>query len=465
MKPLDDHTIKEILDARQDTRRRPLAIVGTVLRAIVQAAIAVAILAGGYQVVQRMIASKASIPTRPPVERVYPIETIAVQPADHRPEIRAYGQVTAGRTVELRALVAGTVTEILPGLRSGTAVPAGEVLVRIDEFEYAGALTGAHADLAEAEARHVEMKARLALERDALGRAREQLIFAERDLERASQLRERGRLTDREFDERKLLVSEREQAVEQRLNNVRISEAGVHQQEAALARLEWGVEDAKRDLSETALRAPFNGIVLLENVEVGRVLNENDIAVSMYEADSLEVRFQLTDRDYGDLLADGGTIVGRTVEVFWHVGDVPVVVPGEILRAGAEIVADRGGIEVFARLDMSGLAEPIRTGAFVEILVPGRLYAGTYELPESSVYDNDHVFVSVDGRLQRRDVRVLAFGDETVIVTGALQPEDRVLATRIAEIGEGLKIRDVGSKSENEGAPGDAESPAPEREG
>ncbi|MBL6430726.1 MAG: hypothetical protein HPM95_04120 [Alphaproteobacteria bacterium] len=49
-------------------------------------------------------------------------------------------------------------------------------------------------------------------------RALEQLAFAERDLDRASQLRESGAVTERTVDERSLIVSQRKQAVDQRRN-------------------------------------------------------------------------------------------------------------------------------------------------------------------------------------------------------------------------------------------------------
>ena len=257
-----------------------------------------------------------------------------------------------------------------------------------------------------------------------------------------------GRVTDRDLDERGLLVSQREAMVEQRLNNIAIEEARGRQQEAGILRLQWGVEEAKRNLADTALRAPFKGVVLTENVEVGRTLNENDIAVSLYEAGALEVRFQLTDKQYGDILAESGDIAGRPLEIFWYVGDDPVRIRGTIIRAAAEIVADRGGVEVYAALEHDGLAAPIRPGAFVEILVPGRTYANTFKLPEAAVYNDDHVFLNVDGRLVKRGIAIVGYDGDTVIVKGDLKTGDNVLVTRIAEVGEGLKVRLEGAPPE-----------------
>lgn len=440
MKPLDDAEIKHILDAKRP-RGGAVGFVLRTLRIGLQAVLSIAILAGAYYLTESLIASRPDVAKRAPRERVYTIETAAVERTAHQPTIAAYGQIVAGRTVDLRALVAGTVTGMHPDLRRGATIEAGDVLVTVDDFDYVGALTEAEANLLEAEARLAESRARLVLERDAQRRADEQLAFAVQDRERVAALHERGRVTDRDLEDRQLLVSQREEMVEQRRNTIAIEEARRRQQEAAITRLEWGVRDARRNLEDTALKAPFTGVVLTETVEIGRVLNANDIALTLYESNSLEARFQLTDRHFGDILADAGTIVGRPVEILWNVGDDPVRSRGSIVRAGAEITASRGGVEVFAAIDPETLTAAIRPGAFVEIRIPGRRLENTVRLPEASVYNRDHVFIVEGERLVRRDVAILGYDGNAVYVTGDLEDGDTVLVTRIAEVGEGLKVR------------------------
>ena len=102
---------------------------------------------------------------------------------------------------------------------------------------------------------------------------------------------------------------------------------------------------------------------------------------------------------------------------------------------------------------------PIRPGAFIEVIVPGRRYPGTFKLPETVLYDDDHVFIDVDGRLVRRDVKIVGYDEDAIILKGDLKPGDQVLVTRIAEVGEGLKVR-----SEGQG-PVDASGVAPKGRG
>jgi multidrug efflux pump subunit AcrA (membrane-fusion protein) len=90
-------------------------------------------------------------------------------------------------------------------------------------------------------------------------------------------------LTDKEVDARRLIVSQREQASSQRRNNILIAEAQRTQQEANAERLEWKIREAQRRLEQTALIAPFDGIISDETVETGRSVNANEVVASIYD--------------------------------------------------------------------------------------------------------------------------------------------------------------------------------------
>ena len=399
-----------------------------------------------------LIATKPDVPQRPASEQVYIVQSTPVVVGDHRPEIAVYGSVVAGRTVDLRALVAGEVVAVNPDLKIGARVAKGDELLVIDRFNYEGAVTEARANLAEARASLVQREALIKVEEADLVRGREQLTLARRDLERAEKLVTSGNLSPRSVDERKLVLSQREQALERTNSKIEAEKASAEQQRVALSRLEWRLEQAERNLRDTVLKAPFDGVVSAEAADLGRLLNVNDVAVSLYDVGNLEVRFTLSDFKYGQLLGEDETLVGRKATVTWNVGDAPVVYEAVVDRVGAEIDPRRGGVDVFARLAGNAGKPELRPGAFVEVGLPGKSYPATVSLPETAIYGNDHVFVIVDGRLVQRPATVLAYSGDTVLVKGDLANGDRVLTTRIAEVGEGLRVRGEGEG--RDGQPG-----------
>lgn len=431
----------EYSEVPSDKRRR--SRFWLVFKAFIQTILAFLVLFGAVNGMNRLVATKPEVSKRPVQEKSYSVETETAVLADNAPVISVYGEATAGRQVDLRALVGGEIVEVSPELKAGGVVSRGDELVAIDRFDYEGALTEAKANLAEAEAQQVENNGRVELERANVIRAREQLDFAQKDLERAEDLLTRGSVTERTVDERKLLVSQRQQVLEQRLNTLALERAKVIQQDAAIDRANWGLKNAERQLTNTVLKAPFDAVVRSEAAQVGRLISVNDVVASIFSSDELEVRFTLSDNQYGRLVAQTGTVVDRPVEVLWYLGNQPLVYQGIVDRVGADVASTRGGVDVFAKVAHDASKTPLRPGAFVEVMVSDQNYNDTFRLPETALYGRGRVYVIRDDRLEERTVEPLAFDDGFIIVRGGLEDGDTILLTRIPEAGEGLLISSV----------------------
>lgn len=431
---------------------------GGFFRPIAQIALMALVLAGGWAGMQYLANSRVD-PVRKPFEPlVYTVETAQAVLSDNTPVINLYGQVDAGRSVELRAAASGEVLEIHPDLVAGRRVTAGTVLLRVDPFIYEGAVVEARANLASTRAAIAEIDARLASEREQLESAQMQLELAKADLERALSLADTGTLTDKQVDDRRLILSQREQAVSQRRNNILITEAQRAQQDANASRLEWKLREAERKLEDTAVIAPFDGVISDESIETGRSVSANEVVASIYDDTALEARFTLTNAQYGRMATDSDPLLGREVEVSWSVGGQKYVWPAAIDRIGARVAAERGGVEVFATILAADNPVQLRPGAFVALTVPDRVWRDTFRLPETAIRSSDHVFVVVEGRLERRDVRLIAWDGEDAIVEGDLANGDEVLATRLTEATEGVRVRkpDQGNTPDDAAAQTDA---------
>lgn len=443
--PLRDPEARATAPDTADSNRRPvLRFFATSALAILQAMLMVAILYGSYMVADRMIASKPEPRKRPPFKTFYTVDTVKPVRGDHQPIFTAYGQTVAARSVELRSLVSGEIVSVSPKLRSGGRVEKDEFLIEIDKFDYRGALAEAEANLLEAQARVAENEAQIALERSKLDSAQEQLEFAQADLERAERLRGNGTLTQQQLEARKLVVSQREQALTISRDTITVQEARLEQLKASQARLEWRVEQAQRNLNSTVLKAPFAGVVRSSTAEVGRVITANDVAVSMYEAGSLEVTFTLTDAQYGRLQTSDPGLVGRKIEIAWAVGGQSFTFPARIDRVGAEIASNRGGVEVIGKLTEIDRGVSLRPGAFVEIRVPDIEFRDTFVVPDTAVYGTDTIYTVVDNRLVENRVTIAAYDGENALISSGLTDGDEVLTTRITEVSAGLNVRREG---------------------
>ncbi|MEX0345250.1 MAG: efflux RND transporter periplasmic adaptor subunit [Rhizobiaceae bacterium] len=431
--------LEPVVEGNTDLRPRRSRLV-IAARALAQLVVMIAVLAGSVFAMNWMIATAPEKPKRPPFRTVYAISAVQIDLADYRPNIRVFGHATAARSVDLKALVGGEIVSVNPDVRAGATINQGDELLQIDRFDYEIALSEAKTNLAQTKATIAEIDARLVSESDQLAIAREQLQLAERDLERAKSLQVSGSVTEKFVEDRMLIVIQRRQTVNLRENNILVAEAQKTQQQTALERLGWKVKQAERKLEDTVLKAPFDGVVRSSTAELGKTVSTNEALVSIYSADNLEARFTVTDAQYGRIATDTDPLIGRPINAVWTIGGIEHSYEGRVQRVGSDIVSDRGGVEIFAGLNTGGSELKLRPGAFLEISVSDRVYESAAKLPESAVYGSDTVYVVVDGVLEPRKIRILAYDGEDVIINGGIASGDIVMTTRLSEVGAGLAV-------------------------
>ena len=334
-------------------------------------------------------------------ERVWPVSVVEVRRGDVQPTMELFGEVVSGRRSELRALVPGRVVDAGPNFREGARVAAGELLVQIDPFDYEN-------DLAEQKALFAEAQVRMRT--------------VERDLTRIRELFDENNVSEQALDDALLAVEQQTAALEQR----RIS----------LAR-------AERDLQDTRLTAPYDGVVHGVSADLGKQLSVNDQVAEVIDTGRLEVRFTLSNAQYGRVIESGGPIEGRPVKVRWQVGNETLEFNATLERVGAEIDSTTGGVELYAVINGDDRT-PLRPGAFVWTQMADKLYQGVMQAPDSALYGQDTVYVVQNGRMEPRRIVVRGYTGDTLLFEPAdgmsINDGDRIVTTQIREGGAGIRV-------------------------
>lgn len=408
-----------------------------IMSALVRFAVAVAVVGlAGYQAYS-WVTNRPEAPQRMNRERSFTVNAAEAVYGTHRADVTTFGQVIAARTLDLRAQVQGQVISVSPNFVAGGEVAAGEVLVRIDPFSYDAAVIEARAAIANAELSLAEAREAKALEERNIETARNSLASAQTDLERALSLLASGAATQQTVDTRALTVAERQQALGQREANIFTLDAQILRQQAAIAQAGHQLETAQRNRANTEIAAPFDGTVTASTVSEGGYVNANENLGSLYETAALDVSFMLSDHQYGQLNAAG--IAGRPVSVAWTVEPRPVEASGIVTRTAAEVDAATGGIGLYARLDAEE-AGLLRPGTFVSVAVEGIAHENSLMLPETAVYDEDHLYVIREGRMAAVPLTILARQNDKLIVTADIAPGERIITSRLSQAGEGVAV-------------------------
>lgn len=334
-------------------------------------------------------------------EKVWPVEVVEVFLSDIQPEIELFGEVISGRRSELRAAVPGRIVSVGPNFREGANVSAGELLVEIDPFDYRN-------DLAEQKALYSEAQLRMKT--------------VQRDLARIRELYDENNVSEQNLDDALLAVEQQTATLEQR----RIS-----------------VSRAERALRDTRLTAPYDGVVNAVSGGLGKQLSMTDKVAEVIDTQRLEVRFTLSNAQFGRVIENGGPIEGKPVQVTWQVGNSKLKFDAVVERVGAEIDSTAGGVEIYAVID-SDASTALRPGAFVRARMADKVFSQVYRVPESALYDGDTIYIVDGGRMMSRRIQPVGFvGTDMLFIPAgdsSIADGTQVVITQIREGGEGVRV-------------------------
>ena len=412
---------------------------GRTMKWFVKAALPVAVIAAAVLVAGLLWANKPPFEPKPAQEKVWTVAAVPVIHADVQPVMRLYGEIIAGREVELRPLVEGRVVEDGADFVDGGVVHAGDLLVAIDPFAYRADMSEYEARIAEARARLDEIYAELAAATDMIAHDRRQLELARREVARRERLRQSQAGSEKALDDAHLALSQREQQLIERQQTIDRLAAQAAQQKAVIERWQVALRRARRDLADTRLTAPFDGYLVDTDAAVGKRVGTGDRIARLIDANRLEAHFHVSGGEFARVLAAGG-YRGRAAEVSWRVGGQEFTFAATLDRVRSEIDAESGGVNLYARIEGHGADGVLRPGAFVEVRLADRTYEDVVRLPQSALHDGDTVYAVVDERLEPRQVEVVVRSGNDILVRGDLAPGDMVVTSRLPEIGPGIRV-------------------------
>lgn len=398
----------EAHQAYAEAAPRPAARWHRILAGLLKALIPLVILAVALPFAWNLL-NTGPVAERKPRDRVPRlVEVIPVQPATQGPIIEAWGEVVPSRVLMLRPELSGSITGINPGLTPGGEINAGEVLAEMDDRAMISALAEAEADIAEIEAR-------IAIETGQAARA-------QRDAERSGL-----QLTDAQ----RALV---------------LREPQMRQLRAELEAAEAVRDRAALDLAKTRMLAPFNALVLSEEVAPGTAVSAGTEIAELVSADRFTVSIAIPANALNWVDPQEGGTVELSQPGVWPAGQTR---QGVIRRRGAQISQTGRMVELIVEVEdpLSRLPENagkprLLLGSFLRAEIEGRPVENAVVLDRGYLRDDDKVWVlSAENTLEVRPVAVVWRGAEQVLIASGLAAGEEVVTTNLAVSAPGMTLR------------------------
>lgn len=336
------------------------------------------------------------------------VRVVVVNPRPIQLSVYSQGTVVPNTESELIPEVSGRVVWMSPSLVAGGYFEEDDVLLRLDSGDYKSAVTRSRASLTRAEAEF------------------EHARFEYRRLKR---------LENRQLASRSQM--------ENSLRALRVAEAEVQDAQA-------GLEQSNRNLARTAIKAPFNGLVRSEAVDIGQFVSRGSQIATVYASDQAEVRLPIADRQLAFLNLPVG-----------HRGELPLnkqphvtlsaeyagrklTWEGRIVRTEAQIDTATRMVHVIARVFNADQEVPLSVGLFVKADIEGLLAQNIIVLPRNALRNGNRVLVVDDeNRLRFRTIEPLRLYRGEVLIRSGLEPGERVCISPLQTAVEGMLVNPI----------------------
>jgi len=322
--------------------------------------------------------------------------------------VTTQGSVMAKQAIDLVPQVSGQVIYVSDKFVAGGLFKKGEVILRLDPRDYQYAVTSSEARVAE---------------------SRQVLV--------------------REKAEADLAKSEWEQLGQGKASDLTLRKPQLADAEAKLNAAMANLHKAQLALERTEIRAPFNGLLVSKNADLGQFLRVGFKVGKLYSTDVVEVRLPMSNKDLGqfDVAAVKSgkakldvTLTGRFADSISHW-------KGKVVRTEGVIDTKTRIMYVVAQLSGDQLLsietkKPISIGQFVSAEVNGRVYDAVFQLPRAVLRQGNQVLVvDKNNKLRTRMVTVVDSNKDYVVISKGLKAGDIVCTSQLGVGVDGLLVK------------------------
>ena len=378
-------------------------------------------------------------------ERVFAVNVDTLNKQIASPKILSYGEIYSKRMLEIRPLVSGRLDYVSEKFVEGGYVKSGDILFRLNQKDYLNELEIAEIDLEDTKAQLSEAISKLDFANLEFEVSESQLNLRKNALDRQTQLAESGLTTSSQLENIQLAYSSSKQQFLNKQNLVKSSKNAIDKLKIQLKRRSISIDKAKRNLDETEIKAPFDGIIASVNILPGSVINKNEKLGTLLDPNSLEVMFNLSANEFSRVIDKDGKLLNLDIIAYLKLSNNDIPFSGKIERINPEIVNIGSGRKLFASINL-GENKTLRPGDFVVLEIKEPAIKNITVLPSSAVTIDGKIFIlEEDNRLKEIEVTILRRQGNEVIISGAPTEKEYVMQ-RSPQLGNGLKIKPLRKK-------------------
>lgn len=369
-------------------------------------------------------------------ERSWNAQAFPVQYNSYAPEVILYGTVDSPQKSTLSSALNAKVIKV--HVREGQEVKKGQILVALEDDEFALIVTQREAQLKKLQASLEAEYNRLKQDKRTQEHLKDLVETNQKIMKRFKRLQKGRHASESQVDEtlkailqQQINLREQELAIANHPLRTRQLQADLEANTALIAQ-------AKLDLEDTRILAPFDGRITKVMVSVGDDVAVNQKLITLYNLHDVELRAQLPTKTLHrfHLTHPKEPLYARPIQ------QPDIALP--LQRIGAELNDGKASVDIFFKVPFA-LAKRYPLGYTVSLRLSLEPMSGLIKIPSSALYSNNRVYKIANQRLQ--SITVERIGDQYdtnhhfyLIRSPKLKDGDQLLKTKMPNAREGLKV-------------------------
>lgn len=348
------------------------------------------------------VATPRAAPVAATVLEFLPREVLTTEPLELHQTLALSGSLRAVQQAIVKARLAADVREVV--VREGEAVKAGQVLVRMDTTEY---------------------QARVEQARGNLNAALAQRDIANKTRDNNRALLEKGFISRNAFDNA--------------ASQLAVAEANVEAARGAL-------DQVKKLLNDTVIRAPITGLIASRSVQPGEKVSPDNRLLEIVNLDLMEMEASVPTNDIVRV------VVGQQVRL--RIEGLPDAFSGRVTRINP--ATQPGSRSILVYVQIANPQHILRVGMFAEAQLSLLTKTNVLALPQSAIHKDSNgatVYVIDNGKLVKAPVTLGIEGrsGETPLVeiSGGLAFGAQVVRSDMGNLLQGTAVRVVPAANAN----------------
>lgn len=198
----------------------------------------------------------------------------------------------------------------------------------------------------------------------------------------------------------------------------------------------YTVKNQEIFLSRHTIKAPFSGFIKSDGILENSYVNRSELLFSLEDVNNLEIAVPLLVRDYNLINFNG------TPSVIIKADDQNNnEVYGRVVRKDTKLERNSQSLNVYVQFNNPQMLSSFYPGNYVHVEIDGKKLYDVAEIPRHVIGNDNEVYTVTDGKLGRETVNVIAYQGQSAVIKKTIPENTRLVTTILQKPLVGMSVQ------------------------